>query len=453
MVSTAVLIVIGIVVGTLVFTRKTGERYCPTVRRDALWYNLEAEDTTPRLLYRRRLLKFGCLPWGVTLVPSTRSPSPSTVTEYTPAKVERQPLVCIMSEYLHLVEQFPPDGICDYIFIDCLYKDGYNELLDPGTYTSLEILLHHELGYRNTTLGLGFAFDFLAKPEKDMKGINPGTLEPLWYQGIFHAGILDTPSEPTRHEMKAAIATFKSINQVLDTLRNRGETVITVITFPHPDLKWAFNFAEDFRELNFTPTMLISNGHYRNQDDKPDACFIIPTTRHPDDIPPPEVLRSSPLYQLRSLYANGTDAIGLLGVTLKARYVKPESRDDMDIYQRCTSRPTSASYAYVCPGGFFKAASVNYSAEHYVMYGFLPSVSRIGTYDNEETFIQKLTTVKNLDPSVPFGLAVYNVDSDDYNNTCASVNKYGAFSRLKELRKLLDFFNGHYRERFSARPP
>ncbi|KAL1427337.1 hypothetical protein MTO96_017624 [Rhipicephalus appendiculatus] len=152
------------------------------------------------------------------------------------------------------------------------------------------------------------------------------------------------------------------------------------------------------------------------------------------------------MYQLRSFYANGSDTRGLLGLTLDARVAKPASRDRLDIYQPCNTT-SFIIYAEVCPGeGGSPEASLNYSAEHYVMYGFFPSGPVVATYDNEESFVQKLTAVKNLDPSVPFGLAVYSVEHDDYNNTCASLNKYGAFSRLKQLRKLLDSFSDNYGE-------
>ncbi|KAL1427335.1 hypothetical protein MTO96_017622 [Rhipicephalus appendiculatus] len=211
-------------------------------------------------------------------------------------------------------------------------------------------------------------------------------------------------------------------------------------------------------ELRFTPTLLISNGHYRifrhymHPDNYDAVCFILPPTRHPDDIPPPEVLRvysfdvSSPMYQLRSFYANGSDTRGLLGVSLYARFSPLASKDRVDIYQPCKTTYCS-SYAEVCPNEDDSLeVSVNYSAEHYVMYGFFPIGPVVATYDNEESFVQKLTAVKNLDPSVPFGLAVYGVELDDYENKCASLNKYGAFSRLKQLRKLLDSFNDNYGE-------
>ncbi|KAL1427342.1 hypothetical protein MTO96_017629 [Rhipicephalus appendiculatus] len=375
---------------------------------------------------------------------------------FTCSTIERQPLVCIMGEYLYLAEQFPPDGMCDYIFMDSLYMDGHwNKLLDESSYyPSLTTFLHQHPGYRNTTLGLGFSFECLAKAEEDLKATNPSPLTPFWNRGIFHAGILDTPSEPTRDEMKAGIATLKVINRVLDTVRNRGETAITVMSFPNPNPVWASRFAENFRELRFTPTLLISNGFYRWKDAEHHACFIMPPTRHPDDIPPPEVLRvysfdvSSPMYQLRSFYANGSDTRGILGVSLYARFSPPASKDHVDIYQPCNTTYFGI-YAEVCPGGGgYLEGSVNYSAEHYVMYAFVSSGPHIFsvTYDNEEAFSQKLTAVKNLDPSVSFGLAVYGVEDDDYANKCAPLNKYGAFSRLKQLRKLLDSFNDNYGE-------
>ncbi|KAL1427338.1 hypothetical protein MTO96_017625 [Rhipicephalus appendiculatus] len=80
---------------------------------------------------------------------------------FTGNTVDRQPLVCTLGWHFDLVEQFPPDGICDYIFYDSMYRFGWwNQPLNESSYLrGLKNFLHHQPGYRNTTLGLGFSFE------------------------------------------------------------------------------------------------------------------------------------------------------------------------------------------------------------------------------------------------------------------------------------------------------
>ncbi|KAL1427346.1 hypothetical protein MTO96_017633 [Rhipicephalus appendiculatus] len=469
MVTTVVLILMGIVLGMLVFTGNTRQSPDTTAALEVTETSAPptvviiekpaspVDSTTARPVITR--------PSSAT-PPASRSPHTATEppTEHKPEKVDREPLVCIMGDRLTSVQQFPPDRMCDYIFYDSLYKEGDHNLLpDQTTYSeSLNTFINDSLGYRHTTLGLGFSFDFLAMAEEDLKAGNPSPLKHFWNRGIFHAGILDTATNSTRQQTKAAIATLKTINGLLDTLRNRGEIAITAIAVPHPDLDWAFSFAEDFRELRFTPDMFISIGHYRLGDEPLGFCYIVPPTRHPKDVPSQHVLRdysfdvSSPMYQLRYLYANGTVTTGLLGLTLKGRFSLPAFGFDVDFYQLCLPQATEfGSYTEVCPGGGGRlVAQLNYSAAHYAVFTQISSISRTFTYDNEESFIQKLTAVKKPRPQPwPFGIAVYGVDYDDYDNSCGTLNRNGAYSRLKELRKLLDLFKSNYKNRFPATPP
>ncbi|KAL1427350.1 hypothetical protein MTO96_017637 [Rhipicephalus appendiculatus] len=71
--------------------------------------------------------------------PPVEPSTPETTTTGIP-EADREPLVCTMGERLTSVEQFPPDGLCDYIFYDSLYKDGDRDLLpNENTYSkSLE---------------------------------------------------------------------------------------------------------------------------------------------------------------------------------------------------------------------------------------------------------------------------------------------------------------------------
>ncbi|XP_075726759.1 uncharacterized protein LOC142768632 isoform X2 [Rhipicephalus microplus] len=302
-----------------------------------------------------------------------------------------------MGEKLTTVRQFPPDKLCDYIFYDSLYKEGNHNLLpDPASYTeSLNTFLGNHRDYRHTTLGIGFAFDFLAKAEEDLKVANHSPLEAFWNRAIFHAGILDTPIMPTRYHTKAAVGTLKNINRLLDIQRSRGATVVTAISVSHPGLSWAISFAEDFRELRFTPHLFISIGHYRLGDDKRGVCYIVPQTRDPDDIPTPDIFEDY-------------------------------------------------NFNLVCPSAVARpVSSLNYSTKHHAMITYVPKIDRTFTYDNEQAFAEKLCHVKALGTDVPFGVAVYDIDYDDYYNKCHNLNIYGTHSRLKALRKVVDYFKNN----------
>ncbi|KAK8784617.1 hypothetical protein V5799_009017 [Amblyomma americanum] len=52
----------------------------------------------------------------------------------------------------------------------------------------------------------------------------------------------------------------------------------------------------------------------------------------------------------------------------------------------------------------------------------------------------RLCKVKYQERDVTFGIAAYDVDYDDYANECGSINKFGENSRLKALRKIVDFY-------------
>ncbi|KAL1481717.1 hypothetical protein MTO96_034263, partial [Rhipicephalus appendiculatus] len=303
------------------------------------------------------------------------------------------PLVCIMGEKLTTVHQFPPDEVCDYIFYDSLYKEGIRNLLtEQSTYTeSLNTFLSNRRGYRQTTLGVGFAFE------------------------------------------------------------SRGATAITAISVPYPEVTWAVSFAEDFSELRFTPHVFISIGHYRLDDGTRSVCAIVPQTRHPDDVPSQDIQRdyrfdvSTPMYQLRWLYSNGTLTKGVVSVTLKGRWAHPVNPTSVNFFDACWSEAIPfGSYTEVCAVAVARpATTLTYSTVHHAMITYVPKIDRTFTYDDERAFAEKLCRVKALGTDVPFGIAAYDLDYDDYYNKCNYLNIYGAHSRLKALRRVVDYFENH----------
>ncbi|XP_054923786.1 uncharacterized protein [Dermacentor andersoni] len=360
-------------------------------------------------------------------------------------------MVCTMGDRIISKLQFPPDKLCDFIFFDSLYKGGRNVLTNPSTYSkSLDIFLNDHHDYRVTTLGVGFAFYYLSKVEEDLMVRNPSPLAPFWNRGIFHAGIIDTAASAARNQTRAAIATLKMVNRLLDTQRQRGNFSITALALPYPQFDWSLAFAMDFNDLRFTPYLLIAFGHYRVGDNMAAHCFVMPPTRHPDDSPPDEIARdynfdlSTAVSSLRELYTMGTNTRGLVSVTLKGRWTEPMFPDKVDFYMRCVSDPDIepfGSYTEVCPGGgSVLRATLNYSEKHYAVITTIRIIRRTFVYDDERSFAAKLCNVKALDSTVPYGIAVYDIDYDDYENKCSSLNRNNRNSRLKAVKKVVESF-------------
>ncbi|KAH7953650.1 hypothetical protein HPB49_010879 [Dermacentor silvarum] len=224
--------------------------------------------------------------------PPAESPDGPTMPATAPTETDKQPMLCTMSDRITSSLQFPQDGLCDYIFFDSLYKGGRNLLTDPATYSSsLNTFLNDHRAYQRTTLGVGFAFIYLATAKEDLKVRNPSPLAPFWKEGIFHVGILDTPAWAVRIETRAAIATLKTINRLLDTQRHRGNFSITALAAPYPGPDWSVAYAKDFKDLRFTPYLFIMFGHYRFGDNTVRHCAVMPPTLHPDDALPDDIGR------------------------------------------------------------------------------------------------------------------------------------------------------------------
>ncbi|XP_054923625.1 uncharacterized protein [Dermacentor andersoni] len=359
--------------------------------------------------------------------------------------------MCTMGDRPIMTPVFPPDALCDFLFFDSLYKGGHNLLPDKATYsTSLYTFLFNHRSYRRTTLGVGFAFDYLATAEDALKVMNPSPLAPFWEHGIFHVGILDTPATAVRNQTKAAIATLKAMNRLLDTQRAQGNFSITALAMPQPDLGWSLAFAADCRDLGFSPYLFIAFGHYRFGDNMVPHCAVMPPTRHPDDTPPDDIARdynfdlSTAVSSLRKLFSLGAHTRGLVSVTMKGRWTEPLHPDLVDFFTRCSSDAnieSFGSYTEVCPGGFSGLqARLNYSEKHYAVITYIESMNRTFVYDNEKAFAAKLCHAKSIAPNVTFGIAVYDIDYDDYHNMCTALNRYHRNSRLRAVKMVVDSF-------------
>ncbi|KAK8757358.1 hypothetical protein V5799_005004 [Amblyomma americanum] len=111
-------------------------------------------------------------------------------------------------------------------------------------------------------------------------------------------------------------------------------------------------------------------------------------------------LKSYGPHGIRELERRRVPTAGLVSVTMKGRWTTPSPGRPLEFFERCERDPGATSF---------------------------------GSYT-------ELCRVKNEVLDVNFGIAAYDVDYDDYANECRMMNKLGAHSRLKVLRKIVDYY-------------
>ncbi|KAL3213421.1 hypothetical protein MRX96_051692 [Rhipicephalus microplus] len=168
-------------------------------------------------------------------------------------------------------------------------------------------------------------------------------------------------------------------------------------------------------------------------------------------------LKGTAYYAVNDMSARSARARGLLSVTLKGRWNVLRSGAKADFYELCESDPSTnsfGSYTEVCPGrrsGDKTVYQITYSMDHASTLCNAAGSQRVFTYDNEDALAVKLCFVRNDFPDLKFGIAVYDIDYDDHENECASLNRFGRHSRLKQVKKVLDYARLHFGASFDRK--
>ncbi|KAL3170437.1 hypothetical protein MRX96_014669 [Rhipicephalus microplus] len=146
---------------------------------------------------------------------------------------KRVPLMCTVNNAFGPSDMLPPDGMCDAIFYDSLYRDGRNAL--TGTYDAgLEHFL--ELGQGMQFTGIGVSFDvqnIILNPTQDLTTWNVGKFDvrspdvasgllKLWNRGVTHFGALRVYGNGTGEEEVIAFLSFLQV--VESTIQERMST-------------------------------------------------------------------------------------------------------------------------------------------------------------------------------------------------------------------------------------
>ncbi|XP_070379085.1 uncharacterized protein [Dermacentor albipictus] len=359
--------------------------------------------------------------------------------------LDAYPLLCTYGMHTNQSTQFPDDGLCDLIFFDSAYKDNTNLLSLPSSFgENMNAFLSAARHYGRTDFGVAFAYEYRFKLRVDLTVTNPVPLEEIWKRGISDFGIVDMPAFGVQYnDIQETFATLKELKAVAE--RKADAVRPPYIVLGAVPLASAGVYASKMRNL-FTPTMFISQGHYAFGDSHVTFCRVTPTTLlrkgtawrdYPYDL-------TEAVAALQKIKDEGGSAKLLVSVGMKSRLTTVAEDIVPSMYTAPCIHDVNArafnSYVEICTDNYWRSR-LQYNNLFTAMYAADPSDSRRFVYDDEYSLCQKMCSIKgSLGHRVRFGIAVYDLEYEDYLDRCSWLNKFGAFSRVKMVRKIVDYF-------------
>ncbi|XP_077489261.1 uncharacterized protein LOC144100098 [Amblyomma americanum] len=382
---------------------------------------------------------------GGSTAPPTRSPRQA---------LNERPMVCTIGSKLSSGAMLPDDGLCDYIFYDSIYKNRRNLLLDPNNFgNDLRIFLDSYNTYRTTAFGIAFAFKSTRHLKHNLRVGSRSPLAYFWDREIFHFGILDTPTSNLKGtEVDAAMDCLRDIDSQAETQRNAGHPSFIFFAVVLLNYTLEDRYDRNFKNL-YQPDVVITQGHYYYGDNTFAECRVLPPTvvTRPQDANNTYrhdlTAAVDSIRKLSRLTRRDKRVFWAVSVTMKGHYTEPLPGRPLQFLERCAHNPSGTSfgsYADICRDPNFER-HFTYSADQGAMLAHHDTARLVMSYDNEAGFCKKLCRIQGEQPNQRFGIAAFDLDYDDFFNTCASMNKYGKFSRLRALRRIVEFFRTSFR--------
>ncbi|XP_049511423.1 uncharacterized protein LOC119464024 [Dermacentor silvarum] len=343
-------------------------------------------------------------------MPSNTTPAVTTTPSGTTIKplpwpAGKVPLVCAVSNaFGGESNDLPPDGLCDLLFFDSLYRDGRNLMGAPYEDGFKRFL---ELGRQKRATGIGVSFDMKMKRYHNSSlPIFTPSIEYLWNDGVSHFGVLRVYDDDDESDPEETIIEYlqllQSIQKHLTSQKRdacrQSHTVIGV----RPPRGDAYDKVAAFLRDTFKPSLFIVNVHVPYEDKNLSNCIILP----PSILAKPDggfmayetSMEEALAYMLRIHETVDAKMDTAISVTLRARYYMPRNISGAEAstyqpFQECQS------YEGVC-------------------------------------------TLKRAQQKINFGIAAFDIDYDVATKPCPQLHlNAGDFTRLTTLGGLRNYIS------------
>ncbi|KAL1424803.1 hypothetical protein MTO96_019672 [Rhipicephalus appendiculatus] len=373
------------------------------------------------------------------------APTADSYRASTVRPMEVQVLLCTYGAKTNASTAFPTDGLCDYIFFDSIYKNDRNFLADTKNF-AVDLLQFLSVipKYSKTSFGVGFAFEYRGTLTQDLARTDPEPLEVFWKHGVYHFGILDVPVFGLKpFYMDDVFTCLKTLDTMSQRQRESGRPAYIVLSAVPYNAGWV-NYVADKMKTVYQPDLFVSQGHYTYGDNEAITCAIVPPT---------SLFRPTKLFgyahdlntaalALQQLESQGASGRWSISVGMKGRLAAPLPKFPLEIFSPCYQNPVAPSfdtYTEVCNNQQLWEKPA-YDTKHDAMLTRNTKMNMMFVYDNEQSLCRKLCRVKANYTKLRFGLAAFDLDYEDYSNSCRQDNKFNAFSRLadaSQARRLL----------------
>ncbi|XP_077508419.1 uncharacterized protein LOC144119746 [Amblyomma americanum] len=384
----------------------------------------------------------------VTTTASTASDS-SSLAMATAKALDPQALLCTYGAKTNASTLFPGDGLCDLIFFDSAYKNDRNFPTDSENFgLDLQHFLSVTPKYTKSAFGVGFAFEYRGTLTQDLTRTEPVLLEVFWKHGVFNFGILDVPVFGLKpYYMDDVFMCLKTLDALSQSQRESGKAAYVVLSAVPYNAGWVNYVAEKMKTV-YQPDLFVSQGHYTYGDNEAITCAVVPPTSlyRPSKLLGYAHDLNTAASALRQLETQGASTRWSISVGMKGRLAAPLPKFPLEIFSPCTQNPIAPAfdaYTEVCNNQDLWQKPA-YDTKNHAMLSRNTKRNMMFVYDNEESLCRKLCRVKANYTKLRFGLAAFDLDYEDYTNSCRHENKFSAFSRLQTLRKLVDYFKDHF---------
>lgn len=370
----------------------------------------------------------------------TTSPTPDTFNETThpPKPPPRKPrvtstndvIMCTVSFRALSALQLPPDGVCTHIvYEEVVIRDQKIISLYDTNGGSLNAFMDHSKQARKTRHGLSFSYEYADDASIFISGMSKTFFSDIWNSNIHDFGVLyvydRTGALQCRNNLKLSLLnTLQTLQRNLKKESDTYDTFAGVLNTEYGD-----------GASNPMESLAIISKRYR-------ITIIILLTHHfllegvPSPRPPTRLTGSGRPPKLQGISANLTSGGVKTNVTLLISF-------SLAIYKyRMTSDwkgdAATGTYESFAPIQYYDACDmkdkmVEQSGKEYA-YIANKDQQLLLMYDTMDTFIYKLQHVFKTYNRPKHGVAIFDVEYDQYNTTCGTP----PFHRLLQITRFMN---------------
>ncbi|XP_070378307.1 uncharacterized protein [Dermacentor albipictus] len=343
-------------------------------------------------------------------------------------------LVCSYGESGVVKTMVPSDGLCDVVFYTDVTYDGDAEAIVPKDGSpAFDVLKSAARKYTRTSFGTSMATGAIADAAKEKKSELMAAMADLFSAKMLHFGMLNVENIEDYDNLKDADLQYIKVADEFLKRKPSARSYHKALGLSLRDgskgakiLDAAKRVSVDFPEL----TMVIIKLHTENFGPAGDHWPLAP---NPDDVDLSEhnalslaAIKDDIEEQLEAISSQRKYA--LLSFAMFARTYRMKKTWSGAAAREMSESSLNMDYSSVC-----KMKTEKDSEDTGTLYATDEHKKFLALFDSASTFTKKANKRLSMMPRNFTGLAVYNVEMDDYKGACGK----GKFVRLKAIKSAL----------------